>query len=173
MTDPWCWLALVPDEPVGARTASIVEEDGRPAGWLGIWDRSDEGHPSAALRMDGRAASPESGEALPWLSLCVGGSPRAFDDGGVAVTLRRCLAEPWPGMRSTLLVDWHLIGGAVSAARRPQALADDPFARLFPARILRAREPVLYAVPAPTGPALSRYGSGNPWPWDRYAGQVT
>ncbi len=173
MNDAWCWLALVTEEPAGARTMSPIEEGGRHAGWLGVWERSSDAHPDTALRMDGRAASPSSGEALPWLSLCLGGPPRAFDDGGAAAALRRCLAEPWPGARSTLLVDWHLLGGAVSAARDPQALADDPFARLFPQRILHTATPLLYAVPPPTGPALSRYGSGNPWPWDRYAGQVS
>jgi len=47
-------------------------------------------------------------------------------------------------------------------------LVDDPFARLFPARILRVEGGVLGRVPLPCEPTIERYGSARPWPWDRF-----
>jgi hypothetical protein len=47
-------------------------------------------------------------------------------------------------------------------------LGNDPFARIFTARILRAGTGVLGAAAAPAGPMIERYGSANPWPWDRF-----
>jgi hypothetical protein len=47
-------------------------------------------------------------------------------------------------------------------------LRDDPFARVFHARILRVDAGVLGRVPPPCGPTIERYGSAQPWPWDRY-----
>jgi hypothetical protein len=73
---------------------------------------------------------------------------------------------------SSLLVDWGTFGGALTAGAEAADVVDDPFARVFPRRLLRVPAGALGAIPAPTGPALTRYGSGNPWPWDRYAGQV-
>ena len=49
-------------------------------------------------------------------------------------------------------------------------LRDDPFARVFPARLLRVGPGVLGAVRPPCGPTMERYGSAQPWPWDRYEG---
>lgn len=82
------------------------------------------------------------------------------------------LARPWPVAVSTALVDWSRIAGALTLATSRAELEDDPFARVFPRTILRIPEGSLGTVPAPTGPCLARYGSGNPWPWDRYEGQV-
>ena len=47
-------------------------------------------------------------------------------------------------------------------------LADDPFARIFPASILRVGPGVVGVTTAPVGPTIERYGSANPWPWDRF-----
>lgn len=60
--------------------------------------------------------------------------------------------------------------GSAVVARGDQVarLADDPFARLFPARRLDVGEGVLGTVPPPAGPTIERYGSGNPWPVDRF-----
>ena len=46
--------------------------------------------------------------------------------------------------------------------------ADDPFARIFRASLLRVGPGVLGATTAPAGPAIESYGSANPWPWDRF-----
>ena len=55
---------------------------------------------------------------------------------------------------------------AAAAARA--LLADDPFARVFPARMLRVDGGLFGRVPPPVGPTIERYGSANPWPWDRF-----
>jgi hypothetical protein len=57
----------------------------------------------------------------------------------------------------------------VARHQQVQRLADDPFARVFPQQILRIESGVLGAVPAPCGPTIERYGSANPWPWDRFS----
>jgi hypothetical protein len=45
-----------------------------------------------------------------------------------------------------------------------ERLADDPFARIFPARVLEVGAGVPGAVPALCGPPIERYGSAQPWP---------
>ena len=44
---------------------------------------------------------------------------------------------------------------------------DDPFARLFGARVLRVDNGFVGCMPRPVGPGIQRY-SGSPWPWDRF-----
>jgi hypothetical protein len=170
----WCWLAVRDRAPAGAeRTVALSTPEGAPAGVLAVWPR-DEPRPPGALRVDHRVVA--GGAALTWLSLVLaptGVAGVAFDDGAVTGALRRRLAQPWPGSVSTLLVDWATFGGAISAGATAADVADDPFARVFPRRLLRVPDGALGAVPAPTGPPVTRYGSGNPWPWDRYAGQVS
>jgi hypothetical protein len=48
-------------------------------------------------------------------------------------------------------------------------VVDDPFARIFPARLLRVEAGLFGRVPPPGGPTIERYGSAQPWPWDRYS----
>jgi len=65
----------------------------------------------------------------------------------------------------------QLLTAASSGPRGPRArarLADDPFARVFPARVLRVAAGVLGRVAPPVGPVIERHGSANPWPWDRF-----
>jgi hypothetical protein len=166
----WRWLAAVeerpPDADVGA--AELHTPEGDRAGWLAAWPKGAD-CPPGGLRVDERAVTAD-GTDLTWVSLALG-VPLPFDDGGVTQALRRRLQLPWPGLVSTLLVDWSKIAGALTAAPSEQALEDDPFARLFPTRLLRIEPGLLGPIPAPTGPAVTRYGSGNPWPWDRYHGQ--
>ena len=136
------------------------------------WGRHDPARPAHALRIDARMVA--GGTELTWVSLALApvGTSLPFDDPMVVNALRRRLLEPWPGAVSTLLVDWARIGGAVAAAPTARALDDDPFAAVFPARRFRVEPGLLAPVPAPVGPGVTRYGSGNPWPFDRYAGQV-
>ena len=75
----------------------------------------------------------------------------------VTVLARRCSAGREPEF-----------GQVVFTAGYPRRLADDPFARQFPARILRVDAGLLGTMPAPVGPGTQRYGAGNPWPWDRF-----
>jgi hypothetical protein len=168
----WRWLALRPVAPADAGTAiPVTTSDGSPAGVLAGWGREEQ-RPDGALRVDHRALA--GGADLTWVSLVVlpAGRAVAFDDGAVTGALRRRLAQPWPGLCSTLLVDWGTFGGALTAGATPDDVEDDPFARVAPRRLLRVPAGSLGAIPAPTGPGVTRYGSGNPWPWDRYAGQV-
>jgi hypothetical protein len=71
---------------------------------------------------------------------------------------------------STLLSDASHFEGALTVARGAGVarLAEDPFARIFPARLLHVDAGLLGAVPLPCGPTIERYGSAQPWPWDRY-----
>ena len=73
---------------------------------------------------------------------------------------------------STLLRDDSHFAGAITVARSPterHRLREDPFARIFPSRLLDVEAGILGSVAPPTGPTIERYGSGNPWPWDRFA----
>jgi hypothetical protein len=162
---PWVWLAVTDDGGTALSTPG-----GEPAGFLRTWPH-DADHPAHALRCDRRLVA-GGADHLTWLSLALG-PPLAFDDPIVSGALRRRLAQPWPGAVSTLLVDWARIGGAVTAGPDAAAVADDPFEAAFPRRLLRIEPGLLGPVPAPVGPGITRYGSGNPWPWDRYAGQVS
>ena len=69
-----------------------------------------------------------------------------------------------------MLSDASHFEGALTVARadRVARLRDDPFARVFPQRILRVDAGALARVPPPCGPTIERYGSANPWPWDRF-----
>jgi len=62
--------------------------------------------------------------------------------------------------------------GALTVRRGDDAralLADDPFARIHPARIVHVEAGVFGTVPPATGPTIERHGSARPWPWDRFA----
>ena len=169
----WRWLAVRSEPPVDATDAfTLADVDGSPVGVLAAWGQ-ERLRPAGGLRVDHRVLL--GGSAATWVSLVVlpegGGIP--FDDGAVVGALRRRLAQRWPGTCSTMLVDWGTLGGALTAGRELADVADDPFARLGRRRLLRVPAGPLGAVPAPPGPGTTRYGSGNPWPWDRYAGQVS
>jgi hypothetical protein len=151
----WCWVALGADDT------------------FTTWPRSAERPAPDALRMDARLAS--GGGRATWVSWCRfdGDLSLAFDDGAVSGALRRRLSVAWPEAVSTLLVDWSRIGGAITTATSARDAYEDPFALVFPRRVVRVPAGTFGAVPAPCGPGITRYGSGNPWPWDVYAGQVS
>ena len=166
----WCWLDLV-DEPEGSPLASAraFASDGSPAGWLAAWSRGRRPTRSAR-RADARIVDPEG--AAAWISYVrpADGIRLPFDDMAVQQARRAVLAHrPMDGV-TTLLTDASHFEGALTVARGPRAsrLPDDPFARVFAARILRVEAGVLGAMPAPAGPTIERYGSANPWPWDRF-----
>lgn len=165
-----CWLALLAEPVAGATAqAELHEADGTPAGWLAAWRRRAKPLRDAR-RVDDRIVDPAGAPA--WISLVVPphGVRLAFDDLAVQHARRRVLAEPPQDAVSTLMRDASHFEGAITVARGAglARLADDPFARLFPARILRVGGGVLGAFAAPAGPAIERYGSANPWPWDRF-----
>ena len=168
----WCWLALVDAAAVSADAqARVYERDGSAAGWLAAWRRRHR--PTRdARRIDARIVDP-SGDGA-WVSLVrpPEGARLPFDDLAVQQARRAALAgRPFDGV-STLLRDASHFEGAITVARGAGAerrLADDPFCRVFRARILRVDGGLLGRVAPPCGPTIERYGSAQPWPWDRYA----
>lgn len=172
----WCWLALV-DEPVRdpdawARATAV---DGSPAGVLGAWMRRVK--PVRDARRAWAAIIDRDGpEATVSLVRPPAGVRLLFDDLAVQEARRRVLAGPRFDAVSTLLSDASHFEGAITVARGPTQvarLADDPFARVFPALVLRVGPGLLGVVAPPAGPCIERYGSAQPWPADRFDGAVT
>ena len=166
-----CWLALVDADPASAfASARVSDAAGVPEGTLACW-RGRAKPTRGALRCDARIIDADGAEA--WISLVL--APRGirvpFDDGAVQHARREVLAGiPFDAV-STLLRDDSHFEGSITVACRPRAterLVDDPFARIFPARLLRVGPGILGRVHPPTGPTIERYGSANPWPWDRF-----
>ena len=166
-----CWLALVDRQTNGADAAArAFTTDGHPAGTLAAWRRRAK-PVREALRVDERLIDP-SGEAA-WISLVLppAGVRLAFDDLAVQQARRLVLRQPFPAAVSTLLRDDSHFEGAITVARSAvelQRLREDPFVRIFPSRLLWVEAGILGSAPPPTGPTIERYGSGNPWPWDRF-----
>jgi hypothetical protein len=162
-----CWLALVGEPPHGATAAAeVAAPDGTPAGWLAAWSqRAKPVRP--ALRVDPRIVDPggESG----WVSLVLSppGFALPFDDLAVQQARRDVLARPPARAVSTLLRDSSHFAGAITVTDERRDA--DPFARLAPRRVLRAGRGLFGRPKPPVGPTIERYGSANPWPWDRYA----
>jgi hypothetical protein len=169
----WCWLALVGRRPATALAAAPVAElDGTPAGHLAAWTAGGAAPRAGALRVWRGIIDPEGGPALVSLVLAPAGVRLAFDDGAVLAARRAVLAARPASALSTLLSDDSHFEGALTAWRGvPAARAgDDPFARIFPARVLRLGGGLVGRRPPPCGPTIERYGSSSPWPGDRFAG---
>jgi hypothetical protein len=167
----WHWLALVADRPANAAASAQVSElDGTPAGHLAIWARRAK--PTRdARRVDARLLDASGAAAHVSLALPPPGVRLLFDDPAVQQARRDVLAaRPFDAV-TTLLSDASHFEGSLTVARGADVgrLADDPFARIFPARILVVAAGVVGTVPAPAGPVLERYGSAQPWPADRFA----
>ncbi|WP_028062787.1 hypothetical protein [Solirubrobacter soli] len=165
----WCWLDLVDSAPERATAvAAAFTLDGTPAGWLAAW-RQRARPTRGAVRIDDRVV--DSGGDATWISLAR--PPRGvrlpFDDPAVQSARRRVLAGLPPDAVTTFLTDASHFEGALTARRNVSELEDDPFARIFPARILRLEAGLIGRAPLPCGPTIERYGSEQPWPWDRYA----
>jgi hypothetical protein len=166
-----CWLALLEDRASGADATAIVQTlDGRPAGTLAAW-RQRAKPVRGAWRVDERLV--DAGGAAAWISLVLApaGVRLPFDDLAVQQARRTILSRPPLAAVSTLLRDDSHFEGAITVARteaEKQRLLDDPFARVFARRLLEVGPGVLGASATPVGPTIERYGSGNPWPWDRF-----
>ena len=166
-----CWLALVDGPAKGADAAArAIATDGHPAGTLAAWRRRAK-PVREALRVDERLIDPDGSAA--WISLVLppSGVRLAFDDLAVQQARRLILVHPFPAAVSTLLRDDSHFEGAITVARsltEKHRLGEDPFARIFPARLLAVEAGLLGSVAPPTGPPIERYGSGNPWPWDQF-----
>jgi hypothetical protein len=148
----WGWLALEGDD-------------------LRVW--AQRAKPARdARRLDARLIDAAGAPALVSLVLPPDGVRLLFDDPAVQEARRRVLAEPPFDAVSTLLRDSSHFEGAVTVARGERDEArlrwDDPFARIFPARLVRVEAGVFGRVAPPAGPVIERYGSAQPWPWDRF-----
>jgi hypothetical protein len=166
----WCWLAFLGELPTGDELADALASattndlGGRPAGLVAAWPHGRK--PLAtAVRVDERVIDPAGPPT--WVSLVLVPPQVAplFDDPAVSQAMRRVLAGPPFVATSTLVRDAVHFAGAVTVedGDQPARLADDPFARLYPARILRVG-PGMFGRVAPTaGPAIQRYGD-KPWP---------
>ena len=166
----WAWLALVDERPDGADAAATARTlAGEPVGVLAAWRRHVK-PVRHARRVDARIVDPEGAPARVSLVLPPTGVRLAFDDVAVQHARRDVLAgEPFDAL-STLLTDDSQFDGSILVARAEDAsrLGEDPFARIFPARILHVGPGVLGRVPWPAGPVIERYGSAQPWPADRF-----
>jgi hypothetical protein len=166
-----CWLALIDGPVEGAQAcAGASTLDGLQVGLLAAWRRKAK-PVSTALRVDDRLI--DAAGAPAWISLALAppGVRVPFDDLAVQQARRVVLSRPPLGAVSTLLRDDSHFEGAITVARSTDAdwwLREDPFARIFPRRLLAVDAGILGSVAAPTGPTIERYGSGNPWPWDRF-----
>lgn len=166
----WCWLALVPEQPDDCLASALVSNHGRPAGVLAAWQRGRKPVRSA-LRADARFVDPAG--APGWLSLVLLPPEMRlkFDDVAVQQARRDLLAGAWPRAMTVLLRDAsHFEGSLVAVSEGDQErLREDPFGRLFEARLIRVEAGLIATMPTPVGPAIERYGSDQPWPADRFA----
>ena len=166
----WCWLAVVDEEPAGCIAAGALSGRAGPAGVLAAWPRGRK-PVREALRADARFVDACGDPATISLVRPPAGVELRFDDLAVQQARRDLLAATWPRAMTALLRDAsHYEGSIVAAAAgAEERVAEDPFARLFPARVLRVGAGIVATVPPPVGPAIERYGSERPWPADRFA----
>jgi hypothetical protein len=157
------WLALL-DRPHDAAAAQAPAGD---AGWLVAW-HSRAKPVREARRVDPRLIDPAGPAAWVSLVLPPAGVRLPFDDVAVQQARRAVLAGVPADAVSTLLRDDSHFEGAITVVRDPVRLPNDPFARIFPARLLPVGAGLLGRVPAPAGPVIERYGSAQPWPADRF-----
>ena len=166
----WYWFSFLPEPPADAFVAAAAyAPDGQLEGYVAAWEAGRR-RPFHALSIDERVVDPDGAEAWVSLALSPPGVRILYDDPAVCDAMRAVLAGPHVTAMSTLARDSSTIGGAFTAVRGafPASLADDPFARIFPAQLLRVDRGFVGEMPAPTGPGIQRY-SGAPWPWDTFA----
>jgi len=165
----WMWFALVDEIPSlePAASAPAAAPDGSPAGHLAAWP-GDTRPPARAVKIDGRCIDAAGAPARVSLVLAPYRAKTLFDDLAVQQARRATLAGPRRRFVSTLVRGDSIFAGAVTSPLDGDGL-DDPFSRIFPGRILDVGPGLFGTVPPPAGPVIERYGSGNPWPYDRYA----
>jgi hypothetical protein len=158
------YIALLDHEPEDADVTVVGEADGG-AVVLAAWRTGRRPHPRAASvdpRIVGTDGPPMS---TSWTELPSGRRP--LFDAPEVLEVRRRLLHDWPAYGvSTLVTDSRHLAGSVLLWPGGPLFEDDPFARLGPSRVVRSRG-FFVPLPAPTGPALERYG-GAPWPYDRF-----
>ncbi len=164
----WCWFGLVNGNDRSPLASAEAEEDGHRIGVLGAWGPE---HPpfDGAMKIDAAAIDADGDPAWVSLSVAPAGACVPFDDPAVSEAIRTVLAGPAFDVVSTLLVGDRVFAGALVAVfDDPRRLADDPFARLFHARVVRVDAGLLGRASPPVGPGIQRYGSTTPWPGGRF-----
>ena len=168
------WFALL-EERGGVADSMVLtrarEADGRPAGWLALWQGEKRPH-DEAMQVDPRLHDPLGPECIVALALAARYARPIADDPAVVHARRRVLRDGRPCAVSLLSADPVSVAGALTVARadRPDqvaALRDDPFAALWGSRQLHVDAGVFGTRVRPTGPSLERY-AGRPWPYDRF-----
>jgi hypothetical protein len=140
---------------------------------LRVWPSQRAKPVPHALRADPRIADAAGEAAAVSLVLPPPGVRLLFDDPLVQEARRRvlALARPFDAV-TTLLRDASHFAGSLTVARGAADVErlrwEDPFARVFPARLLEVPAGVLGRVPWPAGPVIERYGSAQPWPAERF-----
>lgn len=106
-----------------------------------------------------------------WASVCASTDPGAtirFDEPEVQFARREAFAWWIPLLGAdlvcltTLALDGAGCGGAITVVRSERDLGDDPFAQLFPGRVIECGG-LFSEVAPPPGPVVERY-AGAPWP---------
>ncbi len=165
-----CWLARTSHAPGDAfATATLHDEHGTAAGVLCAWERHHE-HPETAVKIDARAIDAHGAEAWASLALVDPREGLPFDDPAVLEAMRVVLALPAPDVFSTFVVHDNECAGALTAVYDLGSgrLGRDPFRFVFGGQQLHIGAGLLAPTPPATGPAVQRYGSSSPWPWDRF-----
>ena len=166
----WAWLALVDERPDGADAAAACARS--RASPRACWPPGG-GTPSPCATPAGSTRGSSTRTAQRRASRSCSRPPASGSPSTTSRSSRRgasCWqAQPFDAV-STLLTDDSHFEGSILVARGEEAarLADDPFARIFPARLLHVGAGVLGRVPWPAGPVIERYGSAQPWPADRF-----
>lgn len=165
------WLAVLAEDPGDATVAQLHELDGRLAGVFCLWQGERRPH-GAALQADPRVHDPEGPACVVSWALAAPDARPIADDPAVVHVRRDVLRDGRPAAVTMLTADPVSVAGALTVARADSpeqvaALRDDPFRRLWGARLLRVSAGVLGASVPRTGPSLERY-AGRPWPYDRF-----
>ncbi len=159
------WVALLGSVPAGADRSveARPREGGRAV--LVAWTSRERPH-EMALSIDPRALG-TGGPPMTVSWVVYPATCRPLFDAPEVLQARRALMRHWPAYgASSLVSDSVHLAGAVSMSHPHTAPPDDPFARRAPGVVLDT-EGLLVPLPAPTGPALERYG-GAPWPFDSF-----
>ena len=134
---------------------------------------ADPHAPGRRIRVDARClrGTPVRGA---WAHVCALAEEEAslrYDEPEVQAVRREALAWWLPLLGESLVclmtiaLDASRFGGAITVARDPSCFGSDPFARIFPGRVVETD--LFCEVPPPAGPAIERY-SGAPWPGGRF-----
>ncbi|MBA3743217.1 hypothetical protein [Sporichthya sp.] len=176
-------VRITEDRPEsGARFSPLLDLAGRTCGYLEILvpsdDRDVDREMPDSTDSDSAKIDPavlDSDGPPGWLSLSwTDGAVLPFDDVAVSGAVRARLRSGHAAFMSTRTRGDDTLAGAVTgvtgctAEQAVVLLRDDPFARLFPRRLVSYGPGIFGPNPPPAGPATQRYGAATPWPSDRF-----